>query len=432
MCVYGIVDRLIGGRISTHGRMQALILLSLCVVTLNGLRRAPLTMLAGVAGPRRGRATEGDGRDERGQLRFVHKTTVNESTASLGLLNFAVSVFPGVKRSQAKQWLTHNALCVNDEVQTKFDYALYPGDTVLVRAGKSSLTTKSSKGSSPAATALLQGGISIVFEDDALIVLEKPANMTLFVPSSSKEEASSKSAQALVNAYLGKKKQKALVVHQMDSEASGVAIFAKTVTAKEFLQKRWSTFGRTFAVVCRGFLAPAQGSWTTFQDESASLVKCHSSKPSVPNIATVYKATTHYRTLECIGQGSNVVSLVEVSLETNRKDQIRSQFALFQHPILGDTVYSTPQEASSGRRENRRLNMHSTQLRIDHPQTLESITFSSSIPSSFFAALQGDNIVVPRGSSSVGSVQFMNKQIKVVPLSEWLGQGTGKEDDKKR
>jgi hypothetical protein len=76
--------------------------------------------------------------------------------------------------------------------------------------------------------------------------------------------------------------------------------------------------------------------------------------------------------------------------------------------------------------------MHSTQLRIDHPQTLESITFSSSIPSSFFAALQGDNIVVPRGSSSVGSVQFMNKQIKVVPLSEWLGQGTGKEDDKER
>lgn len=409
--------------------MQALIFLSVCVVAL-GLRRAPLSMHAGSAGARRGRAaTEGDGRDERGQLRFIHKSTVNESTSSLGLLDFAVSVFPGVKRSQAKQWLTHNSLCVNDEVQTKFDYALFPGDTVLVRAGKSPLSTKLSKGSSPVASALLKGGISIVFEDDALIVLEKPANMTLFVQSSAKEEASSKSAQALVNAYLGKKKQKALVVHQMDSEASGLALFAKTASAKEFLQKKWSTFGRTFAVVCRGFLAPAQGSWTTFQDESASLVKCHSSKPSTPDITTLYKATTHYRTLECSGQGASVVSLVEVSLETNRKDQIRSQFALFQHPILGDAVYSTPQEASSGRRENRRLNMHSTQLRIDHPQTLESVTFSSSIPTSFFAALQGDNAAVPRGSSSVGSVHFSNTQIKVVPLSEWLGQG--KEIDKK-
>ena len=369
-------------------------------------------------------APKDDGRDESGAIRFVHKAVVGLNS-SLGLLEFVLTSFP-VKRTQAKQWLAHGAILVNDEVQSKFDYEVFRGDVVLVARSSRTLSAKSSTSSS-ATSGQLNAASAIHFEDDEIIVVEKPSNLPLTVvaPASSKES----SLLLQINGYLGKKKQKAYVVHQMDVGASGLVVFAKSISAKEFMQKNWSSFGRSFVCVCRDYLTPVQGVWTTYNDESDAMVRCYSSKSvdSALGDIKLHKAVTNYRTVQTATiqqdvDSSSVISLVELSLETNRRDQIRSQFANMNHSILGDDLYcsnTAPAMELFGRKRKLRLALHSSELRITHPITRETMTLRSPTPPSITNLLGTDEpgkFLINTSESGPNN----NDRVVVIPLAEWL------------
>lgn len=385
-----------------------------------------------------------DGRDERGQIRFIHKAVVGDGqSVSLKLLEFVLTSFPTVKRSQAKQWLTYESILVNDEVQSKFDYELYPGDVVLIRSGKSPIVAAGASSSSRSA---LPATISTLFEDDHLIVLEKPSGMPMTekVPTAgevSLDDGVVSSLLVHVNNYLRKKKQKAFAVHQMDKGASGLAVFAKSLPAKEFLQKNWNTFGRSFVCVCDGLLTPMQGAWTTYQDESEERVKCHDLRTDAPSTAAQVKlhtAMTNFRTLQTSVASAPLRSLVELSLETSRRDQVRSQFAHKQHPLSGEDVY---RESPGGggealttteglRRRPPRLALHATEVRIVHPTTREPMTFASPFPPTL-SALLGSNAPLAAAKSASNSTETEKDRrddgtegrvVKVLSLTEYLAK----------
>lgn len=385
--------------------------------------------------PRQKAGSEDDGGEVR---RYIHKAVV-ESSGPLQLLQFLITTLPNVKRTQAKLWLSYDAVVVNGEAQSKFDYGLSPGDLVIVRAGK-----VAGAGSASARTDNLARGVSILHEDDHIIVVEKPFNMSVSKPVNvgaivkcTRDQETSLLTN--VNAFLNKRQgQKALLVHQVDKEASGVVLFAKTPEAKAYLQKHWSTFGRTFVCACRGYLFPLQGSWTTHLDESGENVKCYSSKSDIDahvgKVVKLHTAINNYRTLETSKRaGARPLSLVEVSLATNRRDQVRCQFAHFGHPIVGETTYfSQSAEAKKdnlylgSRIESRRLALHASEIRITHPATLEALRFSSRLPVAISRDFGPIDTTVLESNEAAFTQASVDRQrstdsFQVISLDEYLG-----------
>lgn len=427
------------------------------------------------AAKRRGSPND-DGRDEKGQLKFIHKARVEESQPTL-LLDFVMQAFP-IKRTQAKQSLAHNSILVNDQVQVKYNYQLFPGDIVIIRAAGSQ--------SQPTNKVSSLQGVVIIFEDDDIIVVEKPHNLCLTaVPASQASNETSKlnaqpepSLSAILSAHAARKKQKVFLVHPLDREASGLVVLAKTQISKSFLQKNWASFGRTFLCLCHGLIAPMQGSWRTLQDETKSIVTCRqigplsdpvqgideemskqakdiSNSAHNPAAASLHSAITHYRTLSTNTMQSTMstlaptpISLVEVSLETHRRDQIRSQFSFHGNYLVGETLYptSSPTPHTSAAKVGAiksnilrppRLALHASELRIVHPTTGETLTFCSPMPpsiscivapsdsvSQIFSDEQEREICAESGSSrAVGGMGGGGGGggVRVVSLEEWLG-----------
>jgi 23S rRNA pseudouridine1911/1915/1917 synthase len=234
-----------------------------------------------------------------------------------------------------------------------------------------------------------------------------------------------------VNKYLANKKQKALIVHQMDADCSGLVVLAKSALAKDFLQKNWNTFGRTFVCVCHGYLSPMHGVWTTYQDEAGERVKTYGASLKSEGSGKLHLAVTNFRTIETsAGSQDAKYSLVELSLQTNRRDQIRSQFALMNHPIVGDHLYNGGQDNKTGNVRAARLALHASELRFVHPVTRESLTLSSQVPPALTALLGttiGWNAEQGIGIGNVGDVQGSERggrDVKVFGLEEWLETST--------
>jgi len=384
--------------------------------------------------------------------RFIHKAVVSEEAGHpLKLLDFVMTAFAGVKRTQAKQWLAYKSLLVNDEVQIRYDHPLRTGDVVTVRAGKTSATALS-----PGPHSLQ--GVNILFEDDVLIAVDKPHGMltaplldnaaatTATTTATARTGSSLKTnnLQQLVNAFLGKKKQKAFVVHRLDEEMGGVVVFAKTLEAKEQLQKNWDSFGRIFICVCQGSFTPLQGSIKSHQLENdpqrvQSYFKAADAVSSSSGVKSpLHVASTNYRTLALSG----LVSLVEASLVTNRKDQIRSQFALLNHAICGERKYNVSSNNSAMVVEDAsRLAIYASEVRLVHPSTNEALTIPCTTPLFFNTLLKQGKSTSSSGSYSTLSVVAppymddeideneeeeiafpLKKEVSVVSLEEWLGK----------
>ena len=123
---------------------------------------------------------------------FIYRAQVAENHPQK-LLEFVYTVFPDVKRTQAKQWLQYNSLLVNDEPQTRFDLALRIGDWISVKAGKSKGNSRSNSGGDikKKSYGVLPYGLKIVYEDETMFIVDKPH--ALSVSSSQLSSASSTS-----------------------------------------------------------------------------------------------------------------------------------------------------------------------------------------------------------------------------------------------
>ncbi len=219
----------------------------------------------------------------------------------------------------------------------------------------------------------LSGGLAILHEDRDIIVVDKPAGLLTI----STEREKSRTAYFILTDYVrkgvAKSRNRIFIVHRLDRETSGVLIFAKNEEAKFRLQDHWQDNQKQYLAVVHGrcdkraqtistYLAEnqAHGVYTTTDMRKGRLSR---------TAFTVVKETRDY-------------SLLDISLLTGRKHQIRVHLAGIGHSVVGDERYG------KGQKRYQRLALHARAITFKHPFTGEQLTFNSTMPA-FFNTLIG-------------------------------------------
>ncbi|NBT89932.1 MAG: RluA family pseudouridine synthase [Verrucomicrobia bacterium] len=270
------------------------------------------------------------------------------------LLKTLFAAWPAEKKKQIRTWLKFQAITVNGRPVSQFDHPLKPGDQVAVRTDRFA-----------APKTRLPSGLKIYFEDAHLLVVEKPEGL-LSISSPAEPE---KTAYFQLTEYLRHKhprsRERVWIVHRLDRETSGLMVFAKTAPAKEVLQSNWDTFEKRYEAVVEGRLPAQAGVLESDLDES------NPHHVAVrPKSERTRHAITRYRILKTSPQRS----LVELTLETGRRHQIRVQLAHAGCPVVGDEKYGAKSDPAG------RLGLHACFLRFRHPVTGAELRFTSPLP----------------------------------------------------
>jgi 23S rRNA pseudouridine1911/1915/1917 synthase len=270
------------------------------------------------------------------------------------LLAFLVSCRPEVKRTTVRQLLKHGSVQVNGRSITRFNHPLQTGDVVSIRT----------KGE-VCAEGLLPPGMEVLFEDASLIVIEKPENLL----SMASETERDKTVYAFLTDYVRhgnpRSRERVWIVHRLDRETSGLMVFAKTEAAKRALQANWHKVDKRYLAVVEGTPPADHGVLRSHLDESGPF-KVY----SAPFGKRTRHAVTNYRVMKQIATRT----LIELTPETGRRNQIRVHLADAECPIIGDHKY--------GARTNpaRRLGLHASSLQFKHPLSGELLRFESPLP----------------------------------------------------
>ncbi len=285
-----------------------------------------------------------------------------------------------ISHRQAKGFIDCHCVTVNGEDITKHGQRLKTGDTVKV-----SFDPEQTYEPMPPAHKLQAGPFETLWEDTHLLFVFKPAGL-LTVPTEKAGEASL--AEAITESYRrrGFKRFNLFIVHRLDRFTSGVLVFAKTPEALHGLKKHFELhrLQRVYFAVLVGELPENSGTLAGHLIEHAKSLKM--------SVATARKgpgggkrmpagakeAVTHYRVIERL-PGHTVV---EVKLETGRRNQIRVQFADRGFPLLGDQVYGVESPLLD------RQALHAELLGFKHPVTEEQVTVTAPMPADMEAALK--------------------------------------------
>ena len=204
--------------------------------------------------------------------------------------------------------------------------------------------------------------IPILYEDQELIAIEKPAGLLTIATNKEKELT----AYHIVSDYIYQKSHKRIfILHRLDQETSGVLIFAKNERIKNLLQDNWNSIVRVrgYYALVEGIGFPKKGTIHTWLQETKTHI-IYSSKGK-----TGKEAITHYQVLS---EKKNVTFL-DIHLDTGRKNQIRVHMKELGHPILGDAKYGNKKTFP-------RLALHAYHLEFVHPITKKNISIVSEMP----------------------------------------------------
>jgi 23S rRNA pseudouridine1911/1915/1917 synthase len=216
------------------------------------------------------------------------------------------------------------------------------------------------------------GALDILFEDDALVVLNKPAGI-LSVPLERRSQ--SPSVVTLLEDYFRSSgKRKPFVVHRIDLDTSGLVVFAKTAKAQTTLkdQFRRREPERVYRAIVYGHPSPAQGAW---RDRLVWDTKALIQKETHPNDPAGVEAISHYRVVERFAG----TSMIEVRLETGKRNQIRIQARLRGHTLVGETRYVYGPDALRPVDFPRQA-LHAFQLVFRHPSDGRRVEFEAPLP----------------------------------------------------
>ncbi len=271
-----------------------------------------------------------------------------------------------ISRSAAQQWLAESLVCVNGKTINK-SYKISGGEEIVVEIP------------APVAYEVMAEDIplDIVYEDDDLLVVNKPKGMVVH-PAVGHYEGT------LVNALLAHCGDSLSgingvlrpgIVHRIDMDTSGLLIVAKNDKAHQGLseQIKVHSFTRVYEAVIVGHLKETQGT----VDAPIGRHPTQRKKMAV-TVTNSKAATTHY---EVIAEYPGY-SHVRLRLETGRTHQIRVHMAYLGHPVAGDTVYGSanpPKEC----RDLRGQCLHAKEIGFMHPITGEELYFSSDLPAYF-------------------------------------------------
>ena len=274
------------------------------------------------------------------------------------LMEFLMKTMDGISRTKVKKMLTYDLVNVNDRAVSQHDFLLKPNMRVTIK--------KSSEGNR-----FKNFWVKIVFEDDHILVIEKKPGI-LSSSTSPKDE----SVKSILNYYLDKSHQhaNAHTVHRLDKFTSGLMIFAKSKKVALEFEEDWKerVYDRRYVALVHGELPKSQGTIASWLKDDSHYVT-HSSQEDNGG----KYAVSHYKKLK----SGNGYSLVEMQLETGRKNQIRVHLQDLGCPVVGDLKYG------DGSDPIHRLGLHAYKLCFKHPVTGEDMKFETDIPKAFYAAV---------------------------------------------
>ena len=272
----------------------------------------------------------------------------------MGLLEFLITQYPNLSRNNVKSLLSRKQVSLNGRPTTAFDAPLVKGDKVTVsRYGAREAKPLPFK---------------IVYEDDEFVAIDKPSGLL----SVSDDRETEYTAFNLTYTFLKSLniKTRLYVVHRIDKDTSGLLIFSKNPEVRDALQEHWNDL-----VTRRGYFAIVEGRLSKKDDTlKANLRETSTRLVFVDHEDEGGKeAITHYHVM---GENDEF-SLLDVSIETGRKNQIRAQFHDFGHDIIGDDKYHAKKDPLN------RLGLHAYSLEFKHPFSGHIKKFYAPIPKTF-------------------------------------------------
>jgi len=218
------------------------------------------------------------------------------------------------------------------------------------------------------------GDLAILHEDEALLVLNKPAGL-LSVPLERKRAASSVYDQ-LEEYFRSRGRRRPFVVHRIDRDTSGVVLFAKDPETQAALKSQFRRREpeRVYLAVVYGHPDPSSGTW---RDRLVWDRKALIQRETHPRDPEGVDAISDYRVVETFAE----TSLVEVRLQTGKRNQIRIQAQLRGHPLVGERRYVRASEP--GPIAFPRQALHAQRLSFTHPADGRAMTFEAPVPPDF-------------------------------------------------
>lgn len=291
----------------------------------------------------------------------IHKGKVNPNSIKefkvkeeCELLNFLFEKFPSLSRNAVKSILSGHYVAVNGAPVSQYNLKLSKDDVVIVSKQRISRKTRRD--------------LPIIFENEEFIVIDKPSGL-LSVPSDNEK---GRTAYRMVNDYVQQKDKhnRVYVVHRLDEDTSGVLMFAKNPKIKDILQKEWNEI-----VLARGYYAVVEGKMDKLEDTYTDYLKENSLNLMyvTKDTKTGKKCVTQYKVLK----SNKNFSLLDVNIDTGRKNQIRVQLGYRGHHVIGDDKYGEPADPL------KRLGLHAYKLKFVHPVTKKIYEFKSNIPAEF-------------------------------------------------
>jgi 23S rRNA pseudouridine1911/1915/1917 synthase len=235
--------------------------------------------------------------------------------------------------------------------------------------------------------------LDIVYEDDDLVVINKPAGMMVHAGAGATEDARNRGT--LVNALLHRFQSLSEVggdlrpgiVHRLDRQTSGLMIVAKNDVTHRKLATAFSSrrVHKTYLALVQGWMQQRTGT------VSAAISRDHIRRTRMTTrLSGGREAISHYRVRHQFESPYGKFSLLEVKIETGRTHQIRVHLASLGHPVVGDTLYGAAGELKSSPRSNKpslvpalslpRNFLHAAEIRFTHPKTGAELAFSRPLP----------------------------------------------------
>ena len=282
------------------------------------------------------------------------------------LMSFLMRVMQGISRTKAKELLSQRMVYVDHVITTRYNHPLLPGQLVQVAKNRHKHELRSR-------------WVRLVYEDAFLLVVEKKEGiLTNALPGDRRENVKS-----ILDEYVKRQSKSFSVhtVHRLDKGTSGLLLFAKRRDIQQMFTDNWHDFvtDRRYVAVAQGEMEKDSGTVTSWLADNKMFVSY-----STPFDNGGKQAITHYRTLE----RKNGYSLVELKLDTGRKNQIRVHLHDLGHPIVGDYKYgSTVEEFGDRSNPVGRICLHAFRLVFRHPITGETLNFETPYPGCFMQLL---------------------------------------------
>ncbi|HZG13951.1 MAG TPA: RluA family pseudouridine synthase [Candidatus Bathyarchaeia archaeon] len=272
------------------------------------------------------------------------------------LLPFLLKNITNRSRNSVKSLLTRGQVSVNERVVNAHNFALQTGQIVTIQ--------------DKAAEDSKMVGLTILYEDEDIIVIEKDAGL-LSVAAPQQNELTAY-RQLMAHVRKENPQNRIFVVHRLDRDTSGVMMFSKSKNVQQILQNSWKDIvrERTYIALVEGEVKKRESTISSWLKESKTLKMYSSPRPNDGQ-----HAVTHYKVI----QANRNYSLLEVNLETGRKNQIRVHMEDIGHPIVGDKKYGAKTRSIG------RLGLHARILSFEHPTTGELMRFESDIPKAFLS-----------------------------------------------